>query len=137
MKIKKIQFFEGTKNDSTICDCCGRTIQNICYITLADDSHLRLGTTCFEKQMKIKLDKMAKKKLNHAIKYLKSCEEQLAIWKDLTEEECKENYPGTYERIGKYEGIDSFQDLKDWHVNEFWPYRISLHEEEIAKYAKW
>lgn len=135
MKIKKISLITGTMKESTTCDCCGRSISNIYYITLADDSHLRLGTTCFEKQVK-NLDKMAKKKVNHSIKMLKWYEEMLETWKNLTEDECKEQFPGSYERIGQYEDIDTFEDLKNWQVNEFFPYRISLEEEEIAKYAK-
>lgn len=137
MKIKKISLVTGSKNESTTCDCCGRSIQNIYYITLADDSHLRLGTTCFSKQIKTNLNGMAKKKVNHAVKMLKWYQEMLETWKNLTEEECKEQFPGSYERIGQYEGIDTFEDLKNWNVNEFFPYRISLEEAEIAKYAKW
>lgn len=136
MKIKKISLVTGSINESTTCDCCGRSIQNIYYITLADDSHLRLGTTCFNKQMKTNLDSMAKKKVNHAVKMLKWYQEMLETWKNLTEEECKEQFPGSYERIGQYEDIDTFEDLKNWNVNEFFPYRISLEEAEIAKYAK-
>jgi hypothetical protein len=135
MKIKKISLITGMIKESTICDCCGRSISNIYYITLADDSHLRLGTTCFEKQVK-NLDKMAKKKVNHSIKMLKWYEEMLETWKNLTEDECKEQFPGDYERIGRYEDIDTFEDLKKWNVNEFFPYRINLEEENIAKYAK-
>ena len=136
MKIKKISLITGTMKESTTCNCCGKSISNIYYITLADDSKLRLGTTCFAKQMKTNLDGMAKKKVNHAIKMLKWYQEMLETWKNLTEEECKEQFPGTYERIGQYEDIDTFEDLKNWHINEFFPYRISLEEEEIAKYAK-
>lgn len=136
MKIKSISFVTGVTNESTICDCCGKAIQNIYYITLADDSHLRLGTTCFEKQMKSKLDKMARRKLNHAIELMKSYQEQLEIWKNMTEEECKETRPMQYEKIGNYEGVDTFEELKNWMVNEFFPYRISLEEEEITRYAK-
>lgn len=136
MRIKRISFVSGGKNESTTCDCCGRAIQNICYITLADESHLRLGTTCFDKQMKSKLDKMAKRKVNHAIDLLKSYQEQLELWKNMTEEECKDIRPFDYEKIGKYEGIDTFKELKSWMVNEFFPYRISLEEEDITRYAK-
>ena len=136
MKIKSISLIQGTSKESTTCDCCGKSISNIYFITLADDSKLRLGTTCFAKQMKTNLDKMANKKVNHAIKMLKWYQDQLEVWKNLTEEECKENYPGPYERIGQYEGIDTFEDLKEWHVKEFFPYRIKLEEAEVAKYAK-
>lgn len=136
MRIKRISFESVRKNESTTCDCCGRAIQNICYITLNDDSHLRLGTTCFDKQMKSKLDKMAKKKVNNAIKSLKIYQEQLEIWKNMTEESCKETRPMDYERIGNTEGIDTFEELKNWMVNEFFPYRISLEEEDITRYAK-
>lgn len=135
MKIKKISLVTGSINESTTCDCCGRSIQNIYYITLANDDHLRLGTTCFDKQMKTNLDSMAKKKVNHAIKFIKFWNEIKTNWETKSEEELRELHPGSFERIGQYEGIDTFEDLKKSEI-ELAKYRISLYEAEIAKYAK-
>lgn len=135
MKIKKISLITGSKNESTTCDCCGRSIQNIYYITLADDDHLRLGTTCFDKQMKTNLGSMAKKKVNHAIKFVKFWNEIKDNWETKSEEELRGLHPGSFERIGQYEGIDTFEDLKNSEI-KLAEYRISLHEAEIAKYAK-
>lgn len=135
MKIKSIHFIQGTAKESTTCDCCGKSISNIYFITLADDSKLRLGTTCFAKQMKTNLDKMANKKVNHAIKFVKFWNEIKDNWKTKSEEELRDLHPGSFERIGQYEGIDTFEDLKKAEI-ELAEYRISLHEEDIAKYAK-
>jgi hypothetical protein len=136
MRIKKISFYSVPRKEASTCDCCGKGIQNIYFITLADDTILKLGTTCFDKQMKTKLDKMAKRKVNSALKLMRFWEEQKEKWQAMTEEEYL-NSPAAYEnKIGKYEGINTFEDLKKWTLEEFIPYRISCEEEEIKKYAK-
>lgn len=34
------------------------------------------------------------------------------------------------------EDIDSFDDYKDWMINEFFPYRIEQEEKTIEKYSR-
>ena len=139
MKIKKISFNAGSRVDTTICDCCGKSIKNIYYITLADDSHLRLGTTCFDKQMKTNLDKMAKRKVNGALNSIQHWETEREYWETVTEEQYKIDRTYDYnERVAShnYEGIDTFEDYRKWVLTELIPYRLSVANDEIRKYAR-
>ena len=77
---------------------------------------------------------MAKKAVNRALNNLQSYNELRIKWEALTEEEY---FKTAYDSpIGKTEGIDTFEDLRAWYLKEFIPYRESLEEETIAKYAK-
>lgn len=138
MKIKKINFYSVNKNEGCTCDCCGKYIINICSINTVEGTHINLGTTCFSKQMKTKLGSMAKKKVNHAIKMIKYWDEEKEYFQSVSEEQYKIDRPADYEeRVAshQYDGIDCFEDYRKWQLEEFIPYRTSLAEADIAKYA--
>lgn len=134
MKIKKICFYSVNIKETTTCDCCGKGIKNIYFITMQDNTTLTLGSTCFSKQIKNNLNNMARKKVNHALETLQSLNNLRCKWETLTEEEYLKTTCDN--RIGKYEGIDTFEDLRKWYLNEFIPYRESLEQETISKYTK-
>ena len=138
MKIKKINFYSVLKSEGCTCDCCGKYITNVCSIDTVGGGHFNLGSTCFDKQMKTKLGAMAKKKVNHAVKMIKSWNEEKEYMLHVSEEQYKIDRPADYEeRVAshQYDGIDCFEDYRKWNLEEFIPYRISLAEADIVKYG--
>lgn len=137
MKIKKIMYYSVPRSESATCACCGKSIQNICSITTIEGEHFNFGTTCFDKLIKDKLQSFQRKEMNKAIKFIKSYCERMSEWYNMTEEKyCETHYIGDGLPWKTTEGLETFEDYKNWMINEFFPYRISEEEKIIARFSK-
>ena len=134
MKIKRINYYSVPRSESSTCECCGKSIQNICSVTTLEGEHFNFGTTCFEKIIKDRLQSYQRKEMNKAIKYIKSYCKQMELWKDMTEDKYIEtHYDKPWEN---YDDINTFEKYKDWMVNEFFPYRLSEEEKRLERFSK-
>lgn len=137
MKIKKINFYSVPRSEMTTCDCCGQGIKNICFVTSADGTTFKFGTKCFDKVIKDKLKTYQVKEMRKALKSIKSINEGAKKWETITEKEFLETWGGCDLPYGdNYEDITDFDKYKDFMVNEFFPYRLSLAEKELEKFSK-
>ncbi len=135
MNIKHIRFYNVPKNESEICDCCNKSIQNIYYITTDDETTLKFGCTCFKKIIKNRgYNKTVNTKINKILKTLITYSEMTTEWQGMTEKLCAEKYPYIYEKIGNTEGIDNFKDLQEFYLQDLIPYRTQEAENELKKY---
>lgn len=143
MKIKKIAYYSVPRSESSTCSCCGKSIQNICSIETVEGERFNFGTTCFDKLIKDKLRSFQRKEYNQAIKFLKGYYKQQKVWENMT----KEDYLGSemYRTAcicdggAPWEtktGLDSFEDYKNWMLNDFFPCRIEQEEKVIEKYSR-
>lgn len=143
MKIKRIVYYSVPRSESSICSCCGKSIQNICSIETVEGERFNFGATCFDKLIKDKLRAFQRKEYNQAIKFLKGYYKQQKVWENMT----KEDYLGSemYRTAcicdggAPWEtktGLDSFEDYKNWMLNDFFPYRIEQEEKVIEKYSR-
>ena len=137
MKISKITYYSVPRNDSAVCDCCGKSIQNICAVTTKDQTHLLFGTTCFDKLIKDKLTSWQRKEMNRLTKSIKFYNQRILSWQDMTEEKFRSGWKGGEKMPwDEYDDIHSFEEYKAWMLNEFYPYRLSLEEKELEKFSK-
>ena len=143
MKIKKITYYSVPRSESGTCACCGKSIQNICSVETVEGEHFNFGTTCFDKLIKDKLQSFQRKEYNQAIKFLKRYCKQQKIWEDMTEEDYLNSE--MYRTACICDGgapweikvdLNSFEDYKNWMVNDFFPYRIEQEEKVIEKYSR-
>lgn len=143
MKIKKITYYSVPRSESGTCACCGKSIQNICSVETVEGEHFNFGTTCFDKLIKDKLQSFQRKEYNQAIKFLKGYCKQQKIWEDMTEEDYLNSE--MYRTACICDGgapweikvdLNSFEDYKNWMVNDFFPYRIEQEEKVIEKYSR-
>lgn len=127
-------YYSVPKSESNTCDCCGKSIQNICSITTVENEHFNFGTTCFDKVIKDKLQPYQRKEMNKALKGIRNYCEQQEIWKDMTEEKYIEtHYDKPWEN---YDDIHTFEEYKNWMLNEFFPYRLSEKEKILSRFSK-
>ena len=137
MKIKKIMYYSVPRSESATCDCCGKSIQNICSITTIEDEHFNFGTTCFDKVVKDRLQSFQRKEMNKALRSIKAYCDGVRKWETMTEKEYIEtHYVGDGLPWKITEGLETFEDYKQWMLNDFFPYRISEEEKIIARFSK-
>ena len=134
MKIKSINYYSVSKNESSICDCCGKAIRNICCVTTVENEHLNFGTTCFTKIIKDRLQGFHQKKLQKIAKSIKKYCDARDIWINLTEEEYRKNLSEI--PFAQWDEEEKFCEYKDWILNELIPHRIADEEKNLEKYKK-
>lgn len=137
MNIKQIRYWEVNKENSTQCSCCGKNIKNIYHIELEDGQAFDVGTTCFEKQIKSKFNKMVVKKVKRALDLIKFQEGNLEYWATVTEEEYKRINPYNYAELFKTDGINNFEDYRNFMLNEFIPYHLEENKKIIKQYGQY
>ena len=135
--IKSVRFTSTGKAEGCTCDRCGQYIQNIWTVTFTEGMRLNYGIDCFEKVQKTGLSETARKNIKKALKSIQAYEEGLAKFtsgerneeNDIAYQQAQENKQDAF--YGK-----PYEAWKDWWINEFFPYRISLENETIEKYSK-
>lgn len=132
MKIKKISFYRADrKEDGAMCKCCGAWVKNVCVVDTEEEGRITLGTTCYEKQIKTRLNDMQKKKFNKLVKRVKNLQELVIMWENTTEETCRYPYGYTWR---DYEDCNCFEDYRKFYEEAT---RKDLEEAtaELAKYG--
>lgn len=131
MKIKKISFYSvSDKKDGAMCKCCGAWVKNVCVVDTVEEGRITLGTTCYEKQIKTRLNDMQKKKFNSLVKSVKNLQDRVKEWKNMTED-MYDSYGYTSWR--NYDGVNSFEDLRQFREDCF---RETL-DDAISRLAKY
>lgn len=137
--IKSISFESVGKNEGCTCDRCGQYIRNIWTVEYTEGLRMNYGLDCWEKVYKEGLNKQGARNLKKVMDSIKSYEERLAqyISGELSEE-TDESYKVTQADWNKdncWYG-KSFEEYKKWMVTDFFPYRISEKQKELAKFSK-
>ena len=140
-KITGIHFDRATRETGCTCDKCGQWIQNIWTVSFDDNTKFHYGIDCFEKMTQSgKLTKVGENLLKKTMKSIAHYEEQLALWSTITEAEAEEKGLLTNLRNESwntsYWAGRSFQEYRDWQVNEFFPYRIAEEQKVLKKFEK-
>ena len=137
--IKKISFTSVGKQEGCTCDRCGQYIRNIWTVEYKEGLKMNYGIDCWEKVYKEGLNKQGAKLLKNVMKSIQFYEESLAqyVSGELTEDN-DESYKATQADWNKdncWYG-KSFEEYKEWLVNDFFPYRIGRKQEELSKFSK-
>ena len=140
-QIKSIRFDRSGRNDGCTCDKCGQYIMNVWTVQYADGVTLHYGIDCFEKIYKSgKLTRQGEKLMRKALKDIAYYSEQLEMWKTLTEQEAEEKG-----LLGELKVTDwnesywagkTFEEYKNWMVNNFFPHRLECCQKDIDKFSK-
>lgn len=100
---------------------------------------MHYGIDCWEKISKQSLNKVGAKELKKIMKSIESYEDRLASYVngEMTEE-TDESWKAEQMDWNKdsYWYGKSFEEYKNWMVNEFFPYRISEKQKELQKFKK-
>lgn len=140
-QIKSIRFDKSGRGNGCTCDKCGQYIMNIWTVQYSDDVTLHYGIDCFSKMYKSgKLTRSGEKLIRTTLKRIEYYSEQLEIWKALTEQEAEEK--GLLEILKVTDWNDSywagktFEEYKEWQINEFFPARLAYCQKDIERFAK-
>jgi len=137
--IKRISFSRVGKQEGCTCDRCGQYIQNIWTVEYKEGLRMNYGIDCWEKVYKKGLNAAGSKLMKKAMESIKSYEERLAqyISGEITAE-TDESYKADQMDWNKdnYWYGRSFEEYKDWMINEFFPHRIADKQKELARFQK-
>lgn len=151
--ITNITFWRYGKNEGLTCTKCGAYIRNVYTVTYSDGFIANYGTECFDKLWKSgKLSKYGEKEFKKILKNIKFYNDVLATWqKCKTEQELIENplmFSSNYlDRYNESEYIkneykrnahkdDTFEEYRDYIINEFIPYRLKSERKELERFKK-
>ena len=136
--IAKIRFNSVGKNEGCTCDRCGQYIRNIWTVEYKEGFKVNYGIDCWEKVYKAGLlNKYGEKEMRKIMKSIKGYEEMLA--KFVSGEINEENDSGwKYSQTEKRDAWygEPYEEYKNWMINEFFPYRISIEQERLKKFSK-
>ncbi len=140
-QIKSIRFDRVGRNDGCTCDKCGQYIINVWTVQYTDGVTLHYGIDCFEKICKSgNLTRYGEKLMREALKDIKFYSEQLEMWKALTEQEAEEkgllNELKVIDWNESYWAGKTFEEYKNWMVDEFFPGRLERCQRDIGKFSK-
>ena len=133
MQIQSVRFY---RSEPVRCDCCGQSIRNICEITEADGTIIRLGPDCYKKQIVDGLSRFQKTKVQDAENAIRHWEDQKAVWETLTEEVFLKDpwkYGVQASEENPYGASDSFKELREWMLHSLIPARIQRAETELVR----
>lgn len=136
--IAKIRFNSVGKNEGCTCDRCGQYIRNIWTVEYKEGFKVNYGIDCWEKVYKAgQLNKYGEKEMRKIMKSIKGYEEMLAMF--VSGEINEENDSGwKYSQTEKRDAWygKPYEEYKNWMINEFFPYRISIEQERLKKFSK-
>lgn len=135
--IRKISFSRSEQHGCT-CDRCGQYIKNIWTVTYADGVKLNFGIDCFEKLNKAsKLSTQGMKIMRKALKDIEFYTEKLNEWKNgvWTEDNCIA-WQNEKDDKQSYWSDKTFEEYKEWYINEFYPYRLEQAQKEVDRFRK-
>lgn len=137
--IKAIHFQSVGRAEGCTCDRCGQYIQNIWTVEYKEGLKINYGVDCWLKVKKQGLDSYNRKKLAKIEKSIEAYERQLAryINGELTAEndEAYKIQQADWNENSAWHG-ESFESWREWHIKEFYPYRIELEQKELEKFGK-
>lgn len=136
--IAKIRFNSVGRNDGCTCDRCGQYIRNIWSIEYKEGFTVNYGIDCWEKVYKAgKLNQYGEKHMRKIMKSIRSYEEMLAkyVSGEMNEETDSAWKYGQTDKHDAWYG-EPYETYRDWMINEFFPYRISIEQEELKKFSK-
>lgn len=137
--IKKIRFdHTDDTNGGCTCDRCGQYIRNIYTVTYTDGVVMHFGIDCFEKLNKAsKLTTQGMKIMRKALRNIEFYSEKLNEWKNgvWTEENCIAWQIEKEDKLS-YWSDKTFEEYKDWHINEFYPARFAEAQKQIDRFRK-
>lgn len=137
--IKKISFSSVGKQEGCTCDRCGQYIKNIWTVEYEEGLRMNYGIDCFEKIYKKGLNATGSKLMKKIMVSIKSYEDRLAqyVSGELTAE-TDESYQTDQMDWNKdnYWYGRSFEEYRDWMINEFFPHRIADKQKELARFQK-
>lgn len=140
-QIKSIRFDRSGRNDGCTCDKCGQYIMNIWTVQYTDGVTLHYGIDCFEKICKSgKLTRYGEKLMRNTLKQIAFYSERLEMWKALTEQEAEEKGLLVNLKVAdwntSYWAGKTFEEYKNWMVNEFFPFRLEECQKDIDRFSK-
>lgn len=151
--IKNITFWKYGRNDGKTCYKCGAYITNVYTVTYSDGLVADYGSECFDKLWKSgNLSSYGVKEFRKILKNIKDYNEIKRSWLNCkTEQELIEKpltYSSNYlDRYNESEYVqnqykysahknDTFEEYKNYIVNQFIPYRLSTLEKELARFNR-
>lgn len=137
--IKKIKFSRVGKQEGCTCDRCGQYIRNIWTVDYKEGLTMNYGIDCWEAICKEGLSKQGIRLMNKTMKSLQSYEERLAAYtsKEITEENdmAYQTEQADWNKDSYWYGR-SWEEYRDWMVNDFFPERISGKQKELERFSK-
>lgn len=140
--IKSITFVRVGKDCGCNCDNCGQYIRNIWTVKFSGGLAVNLGIDCFEKMYKSgSLNNYGIKEFKKLLKRIEKTQDGYARWQNMTYEEHK----AKCDELGikpVYEDKDtafygwSFEQYKEWELNEWYGERFKEIDKELARFAK-
>jgi len=136
-KIKYISFASVGKNEGCLCDRCGQYIKNIVTVGYADGLTLNYGQDCFDKLWKgSNLNDQGRKLFRKALKRLKEYQSRYERWQnDSNCEEFQKEFEN-YRYWQTYWQDHTFEEFKEWIMNECFPKWIADAQKELDRFSK-
>lgn len=143
--IKSISFSSVSTNYGCTCDRCGQWIKNIWTVKFDDGISMNFGIDCFEKLYKGgKLTKAGEKVMKDALKSIEYWNKAHEEWESMTEVEARERGllaeldPNSYcnRYVKSYWCDRTFEEYRDWMLNELIPERLKEAQKKIDKFSK-
>lgn len=133
--VLRIHFASVSQKEGCTCDRCGQGIRNIWTVDYAEGFSVHYGIDCWEKVYKSSnLSQYGEQQIKKIMKSIKSSEEMLAKWVNGSmDEDAKHNFNPS-ENDAWYG--HTFEEYKEWMINEFIPYQIECKQKELKKFSK-
>lgn len=136
--IAKIRFSSVSRNEGCTCDRCGQYIRNIWTVTYKEGFSINYGIDCWEKVYKGgQLSQYGEKEIRKIMKSIKAYEEMLAKYMsgEINEETDSGWKYGQQNKQDAWYG-KPFEEYRDWMINDFFPYRLSIEQDRLKKFSK-
>lgn len=139
--IERIDFTSVGRNEGCLCDRCGQYIRNIWTVKYTEGFSVNYGIDCWEKVYRAgKLNQYGEKKIRKIMKSIKTYNERLAKYKSgELNAETDQSWQYTQDDTAYNKSFwygKTFEEYRDWMINEFFPYRISEEQAELKKFSK-
>ena len=134
--IEDIRFDHVGKNEGCMCDNCGAWLTNIWTVKFREGESLHFGMDCFDKRIKGKLNAFGKKEMQ---KVLKLIQEHSELLNQLKQDEVTETVQKEWESYRywqEYWKDKTFEEWKEWMIEEVLPDRLEADRKALAKFEK-
>ena len=141
-QITKIEFAHVGRKEGRTCDRCGQYIMNIWTVRFSNNETIHFGMDCFEKLYKQGgLSAYGIKEFKRLLKHIRKETEMYEKWKNMTEEQARAEAESaglklvTEDRETAFYG-ETFEDYKNWLLNEWFPQRFKENDETLKRFEK-
>lgn len=143
--IKSISFMTTDREHGCRCDKCGQWIKNVWTVKFTDEVIMNFGIDCYEKLYKSgKLTKTGEKVMKDALKGIELWSKLREEWENMTETDAREREllaeldPNSYcnKYVKSYWCDRTFEEYKDWILNELIPERLDEAQKKIDRFSK-